>query len=336
MTSDSLFSKWYAYGIVLMIVMIAIGGITRLTDSGLSMVDWEPVAGIIPPITNDDWEEEFNYYKQYPEYKEINLDMTLSEFKIIFFWEYLHRMVGRIIGLFFIIPLVYMLFKKRISKNDLKVVLAIIILITAQGLLGWYMVMSGLSLNPFVDHIRLMIHFMMAMILVSYTYIQYLNKIHLSPKKLLMSYKNTFLFFVIIIIQIIFGTFTAGLKAGYIFNTYPLMNNSIFPYEILYNSSLGFLSSLINNLPTVQYVHRTIGLIILFWAIYMILKSYKNKEEYLDELKLSILIIIQFLLGVFTLLTSVNIYIALLHQINATFIILLCVKLIYLKKFNSR
>ena len=336
MTSDSLFSKWYAYGIVLMIVMIAIGGITRLTDSGLSMVDWEPVAGIIPPITNDDWEEEFNYYKQYPEYKEINLDMTLSEFKIIFFWEYLHRMVGRIIGLFFIIPLVYMLFKKRISKNDLKVVLTIIILITAQGLLGWYMVMSGLSLNPFVDHIRLMIHFMMAMILVSYTYIQYLNKIHLNSKKLLMSYKNPLLFFVIIIIQIIFGTFTAGLKAGYIFNTYPLMNNSIFPYEILYNSSLGFLSSLINNLPTVQYVHRTIGLIILLWAIYMILKSYKNKQEYLDELKLSILIIIQFLLGVFTLLTSVNIYIALLHQINATFIILLCVKLIYLKKFNSR
>ena len=336
MISDSLFSKWYAYGIVLMIVMIAIGGITRLTDSGLSMVDWEPVAGIIPPITNDDWEEEFNYYKQYPEYKEINLDMTLSEFKIIFFWEYLHRMVGRIIGLFFIIPLVYMLFKKRISKNDLKVVLTIIILITAQGLLGWYMVMSGLSLNPFVDHIRLMIHFMMAMILVSFTYIQYLNKIHLNSKKLLMSYKNTLLFFVIIIIQIIFGTFTAGLKAGYIFNTYPLMNNSIFPYEILYNSSLGFLSSLFNNLPTVQYVHRTIGLIILFWAIYMILKSYKNKDEYLDELKLSILIIIQFLLGVFTLLTSVNIYIALLHQINATFIILLCVKLIYLKKFNSR
>ena len=336
MTSDSLFSKWYAYGIVLMIVMIAIGGITRLTDSGLSMVDWEPVAGIIPPITNDDWEEEFNYYKQYPEYKEINLDMTLSEFKIIFFWEYLHRMVGRIIGLFFIIPLVYMLFKKRISKNDLKVVLTIIILITAQGLLGWYMVMSGLSLNPFVDHIRLMIHFMMAMILVSYTYIQYLNKIHLNPKKLLMSYKNTLLFFVITLIQIIFGTFTAGLKAGYIFNTYPLMNNSIFPYEILYNSSLGFLSSLINNLPTVQYVHRTIGLIILLWAIYMFLKSYKNKEEYLDELKLSILIIIQFLLGVFTLLTSVNIYIALLHQINATFIILLCVKLIYLKKSNSR
>ena len=129
MTSDSLFSKWYAYGIVLMIVMIAIGGITRLTDSGLSMVDWEPVAGIIPPITNDDWEEEFNYYKQYPEYKEINLDMTLSEFKIIFFWEYLHRMVGRIIGLFFIIPLVYMLYKKRISKNDLKVVSTIILLI---------------------------------------------------------------------------------------------------------------------------------------------------------------------------------------------------------------
>ena len=336
MMSDNFFSKWYAYGIALMIVMIAIGGITRLTDSGLSMVDWQPVAGILPPITNNDWEEEFNHYKQYPEYKEINLDMTLSEFKIIFFWEYLHRMVGRLIGLFFIIPLVYMLFKKRISKNDLKVVITIILLIISQGLLGWYMVMSGLSQNPFVDHIRLMLHFMMAMILVSYTYLQYLKKCSLISKKFLMSQKSTLLFFIIVLIQIIFGTFTAGLKAGYIFNTYPLMNNSFFPYQILYNSSLGFFNSIINNLPTVQYIHRTIGLIILLWAIYIIIQAYKEKDEYLDEFKLSIIIIIQFLLGVLTLLTSVNIYIALLHQINATFIIILFVKLIYFKKSNSK
>ena len=336
MMSDSFFSKWYAYGIVLMVVMIAIGGITRLTDSGLSMVDWQPVAGILPPITNNDWEEEFNHYKQYPEYKEINLDMTLSEFKIIFFWEYLHRMVGRLIGLFFIIPLVYMLYKKRISKNDLKVVSTIILLIISQGLLGWYMVMSGLSQNPFVDHIRLMLHFMMAMILVSYTYLQYLKKSSLNSKKFLMSHKSTLLFFIIVLIQIIFGTFTAGLKAGYIFNTYPLMNNSFFPYQILYNSSLGFFNNIINNLPTVQYIHRTIGLIILLWAIYIIIQAYKEKDEYLDEFKLSTIIIIQFLLGVLTLLTSVNIYIALLHQINATFIIILFVKLIYLKKSNNK
>jgi len=336
MISDSFFAKWYAYGIILMVVMIAIGGITRLTDSGLSMVDWEPLAGIIPPITNNDWEEEFNHYKQYPEYKEINLDMTLAEFKIIFFWEYLHRMVGRLIGLFFIIPLIYLLFKNRISKNDLKVVLTIILLIISQGLLGWYMVMSGLSQNPFVDHIRLMLHFMMAMILVSYTYLQYLKKCSLDSKKFLMSQKSTLLFFIIVLIQIIFGTFTAGLKAGYIFNTYPLMNNSFFPYQILYNSSLGFFNSIINNLPTVQYIHRTIGLIILLWAIYIIIQAYKEKNEYLDEFKLSIIIIIQFLLGVLTLLTSVNIYIALLHQINATFIIMLFVKLIYLKKSNSK
>ena len=336
MMSDSFFSKWYAYGIVLMVVMIAIGGITRLTDSGLSMVDWQPVAGILPPITNNDWEEEFNHYKQYPEYKEINLDMTLSEFKIIFFWEYLHRMVGRLIGLFFIIPLVYMLYKKRISKNDLKVVLTIILLIISQGLIGWYMVMSGLNQNPFVDHIRLMLHFMMAMILVSYTYLQYLKKCSLDSKKFLMSQKSTLLFFIIVLIQIIFGTFTAGLKAGYIFNTYPLMNNSFFPYQILYNSSLGFFNNIINNLPTVQYIHRTIGLIILLWAIYIIIQAYKEKDEYLDEFKLSTIIIIQFLLGVLTLLTSVNIYIALLHQINATFIIILFVKLIYLKKSNNK
>ena len=139
-----------------------------------------------------------------------------------------------------------------------------------------------------------------------------------------------------VLIQIIFGTFTAGLKAGYIFNTYPLMNNSFFPYQILYNSSLGFFNSIINNLPTVQYIHRTIGLIILLWAIYIIIQAYKEKDEYLDEFKLSIIIIIQFLLGVLTLLTSVNIYIALLHQINATFIIILFVKLIHLNNLNSK
>ena len=229
-----------------------------------------------------------------------------------------------------------MLYKKRISKNDLKVVSTIILLIISQGLLGWYMVMSGLSQNPFVDHIRLMLHFMMAMILVSYTYLQYLKKSSLNSKKFLMSHKSTLLFFIIVLIQIIFGTFTAGLKAGYIFNTYPLMNNSFFPYQILYNSSLGFFNSIINNLPTVQYIHRTIGLIILLWAIYIIIQAYKEKNEYLDEFKLSIIIIIQFLLGVLTLLTSVNIYIALLHQINATFIIILFVKLIYLKKSNNK
>ena len=142
MISNRYISKWYSIGILLMIAMIAIGGITRLTNSGLSMVDWEPVSGVLPPISDSDWENEFNNYKIYPEYKEINMDISMSEFKVIFFWEYFHRMVARALGLFFILPLIYHSFNKSISKIDTRRVVMIILLIICQGLLGWYMVKS--------------------------------------------------------------------------------------------------------------------------------------------------------------------------------------------------
>ena len=318
-----------------MILMIAIGGITRLTNSGLSMVDWEPISGIIPPISEEDWDNEFDNYKRYPEYKEINMDINISGFKVIYFWEYLHRIVGRILGLFFIFPLLYHSFNKSISIVEIRRVLTIIFLIICQGLLGWYMVKSGLRDNPYVDHIRLMLHFMMAMILISYTYMQYLRNIDFKKDNLMLSYKSSILLFILILIQIIFGTFTAGLKAGYIFNTYPLMNGTLFPVDILYNGSMGLLGSIINNHATVQYIHRSLGLIIVLWSLYILLNQYKKKRLSSYDSKLAILLIIQFILGVITLVTSVDIYFAILHQVNASFIILVSIRVIYINKSNN-
>ncbi len=335
MLSNRYLSKWYSTGVFLMIIMIAIGGITRLTNSGLSMVDWEPISGIIPPISDNDWDNEFDNYKRYPEYKEINMDINISGFKVIYFWEYLHRMVGRILGLFFIFPLLYHSLNKSISIIEIRRVLTIIFLIICQGVLGWYMVKSGLRDNPYVDHIRLMFHFMMAMVLISYTYMQYLRNIDVRTDNLILSYKSSILLFILILIQIIFGTFTAGLKAGYIFNTYPLMNGTLFPVDILYNGSMGLLGSIINNHATVQYIHRSLGLIIVLWSFYILLHQYKKKRLSSYDSKLAILLIIQFILGVITLVTSVDIYFAILHQVNASFIILVSIRVMYINKSNN-
>ena len=335
MLSNRYLANWYSTGIFLMILMIAIGGITRLTNSGLSMVDWKPISGIIPPISEEDWDNEFDNYKRYPEYKEINMDINISGFKVIYFWEYLHRMVGRILGLFFIFPLLYHSLNKSISIVEIRRVLTIIFLIICQGLLGWYMVKSGLRNNPYVDHIRLMLHFMMAMVLISYTYMQYLRNIDFKKDNLMLSYKSSIFLFILILIQIIFGTFTAGLKAGYIFNTYPLMNGTLFPVDILYNGSMGLLGSIINNHATVQYIHRSLGLIIVLWSLYILLNQYKKKRLSSYDSKLSILLIIQFILGVITLVTSVDIYFAILHQVNASFIILVSIRVIYINKSNN-
>ena len=335
MLSNRYLSKWYSTGVFLMITMIAIGGITRLTNSGLSMVDWEPISGIIPPISDNDWDNEFDNYKRYPEYKEIYMDISISGFKVIYFWEYLHRMVGRILGLFFIFPLLYHSLNKSISIIEIRRVLTIIFLIICQGVLGWYMVKSGLRDNPYVDHIRLMLHFMMAMVLISYTYMQYLRNINFRTDNLILSYKSSILLFILILIQIIFGTFTAGLKAGYIFNTYPLMNGTLFPVDILYNGSMGLLGSIINNHATVQYIHRSLGLIIVLWSFYILLHQYKKKRLSSYDSKLAILLIIQFILGVITLVTSVDIYFAILHQVNASFIILVSIRVMYINKSNN-
>ena len=164
--------KWLNTCCVLIFFMILIGGATRLTQSGLSMVDWKPLIGIIPPLNEESWNEKFNAYKEFPEYQKINRfkNMQLDEFKNIFYWEYSHRLLGRIIGLFFIVPFLIFWRKGLLNKNLTKKILYAIVLLGIQGLLGWFMVQSGLVDNPHVSHYRLASHLFLAFILIAYTY----------------------------------------------------------------------------------------------------------------------------------------------------------------------
>ena len=319
-----------------MIFMVAVGGITRLTDSGLSIVDWKPIYGILPPLNGPDWENEFSQYKEYPEYKYKNINLTLSEFKYIYYWEYIHRMLGRVIGLFFIFPLVYFSIKKSLDKTEFKKILTIIVLIAFQGILGWYMVESGLRDNPNISHFRLMFHYMMAMVLISYTYLQYLRHSYLKENKISISLRTSWIIFSLIIIQIIFGTFMAGLKAGHYYNTFPLMDGSIIPLNVLYNHSMGIIENLFYNQATVQYIHRLLGFILLIFSLKIVFDQFrKNNLSSLDT-KLATLLLVQFILGVITLVTGINIYFAIMHQLNASLLILVCIKVIYIKKISNK
>ena len=245
-------------------------------------------------------------------------------------------MLGRIIGLFFIFPLVYFSIKKSLDKTEFKKILTIIVLIAFQGILGWYMVKSGLRDNPNISHFRLMFHYMMAMILISYTYLQYLRHSYLKENKISISLRTSWIIFSLIIIQIIFGTFMAGLKAGHYYNTFPLMDGSIIPFNILYNHSMGIIENLFYNQVMVQYIHRLLGFILLIFSLKIVFDQFrKNNLSSLDT-KLATLLLGQFILGVITLVTGVNIYFAVMHQVNASLLILVCIKVIYIKKISNK
>ena len=217
---------WLLSGCLLIFTMVIVGGITRLTGSGLSMVDWKLFAGSIPPINNQQWVDTFELYKQFPEFQKQNYMFTLEEFKNIFFWEYIHRLLGRLIGLVFIIPFIYFLIKKRLSKKLTLQCTVLLFMGASQGAIGWWMVKSGLVNNPDVSHFRLATHLITAFLTFSYTFwvalsLIYPNKSH--QNKIL--HKLSFILMIVVVIQIIYGAFVAGLGAGKVYNTWPKMNN---------------------------------------------------------------------------------------------------------------
>lgn len=219
---------WLVFVCLMIFAMVIIGGITRLTDSGLSMVEWKPLMGAIPPLTEAEWLRVFDLYKQYPEYQKVNSGMELSEFKFIFFWEYFHRLFGRLIGVVFFIPYVYFLFKKKIEKKLNKKLFIAFILGGLQGLMGWYMVKSGLIDRPDVSHFRLAAHFGLALTIIGYIFWIILGQINFSNQKLIY-YPKLFwslaILLVILSVQIIYGAFVAGLDAGLAYNTFPTMGD---------------------------------------------------------------------------------------------------------------
>lgn len=308
--------------------MVLIGGITRLTHSGLSMVRWEPVTGVIPPLGEDAWISEFEQYKKFPEFQKINRNMTLPEFKRIFFWEYLHRLLGRLTGLVFFIPFMVFIRQKRLSKS-LKTRLWIIFLLGGfQGFLGWYMVKSGLADNPDVSHYRLAAHLVTAFILMVYLFWTILWVRAGEPE----SRHSHFLMPLaqvltgLVMIQIIYGAFTAGLDAAYGYNTFPLMDGRFLPagYDLLNP----FVNNLVQNRFMVQFIHRTLGwLLLAAGLIWFVTARWKIEEKRILSGSgiFVILLIIQFILGVLTLVftgKAIPLGFALLHQMTALFLLL--------------
>tara|TARA_B000000532_G_scaffold244255_1_gene243552 strand:+ start:3886 stop:4833 length:948 start_codon:yes stop_codon:yes gene_type:complete len=315
--------------------MVVIGGITRLTDSGLSMVDWSLVKGAIPPLNQTDWIELFNKYKQTPEFQKINSDYTLKDFKFIFFWEYLHRMIGRLLGVVFILPFLYFLIKKRLNKKLIQQSLVLFSLGALQATIGWWMVKSGLVGRPDVSHYRLAVHLTTAFLTCSYTLWVALPLI--LKKKNIGNHKVLrYLMFLslIVIIQIIYGAFVAGLKAGEAFPTWPKMGEEFIPREVFSsNPQWNFL----NGMFGVQFIHRILAIFIVIISIFIYYKTKFLKLEYIQKISLKIifsLIFIQFVLGVFTLIYSVPISLAILHQLGAFFLLLSIVYALFVFKID--
>jgi len=320
-------SLWLAFIFFILSVMIIVGGLTRLTDSGLSITEWELFSGSLPPFTKDKWILYFDLYKKIPEFKLQNYDMTLNEFKVIFWWEWAHRFLGRLIGLSFIIPLIYFSFKTNI-KNLLPLYL-IFFLICFQGFIGWYMVSSGLVDRVDVSHFRLSIHLLVAFIILSMVFWNYLKlkTIFISDQKLQYI---PIIFTLLIFVQIVIGAFVSGMDAGKIYNSWPLMGYKYFPND---NDILNlFKISAFSDPSLVQFMHRNLAYIILI-IYFLIFYSVRKKKLYSMYKILNLIgffLLVQICLGIFTLINGAQIYLASMHQISSIFLVSSSIYFLYI------
>ncbi len=317
-------SYWLLLITFLVALMIIVGGLTRLTDSGLSITKWDIISGILPPLTLNSWEQSFKLYKQIPEYKLLNSSMTLDQFKTIYWWEYSHRLLGRFIGIFYFIPLLYFTLKKVIKKKTLISLYLILFLILIQGFVGWYMVKSGLTVRTDVSHYRLALHLTLAFIifiLLLWNYLKYENKQSLTHNKRLPSYLPI-IFIFLILIQICLGAFVSGLDGGQIYQTWPLMNQNYFPDDSEIKNLFSF--DAFENPSILQFIHRNVAYFIIFIFSFIAITVYKNNNlAYLRKITLIVFIIVffQIILGILTVLSGAQIILASMHQIGSIFLI---------------
>ena len=312
-------SIWLISMFIIISIMIVVGGLTRLTDSGLSITEWQLFSGLLPPLNQNDWILYFNLYKEIPEFKLQNFNMTLQEFKVIFWWEWAHRFLGRLIGLCYLIPLIYFSFKVKISKIlDLYF---IFFLICFQGFIGWYMVSSGLVDRVDVSHFRLSIHLLIAFLILSlifWNYLKFQNYKYISDG---INSIIPFIFLVLILTQIVIGAFVSGMDAGKIYNSWPLMGGTYFPNDNKIENL--FKLSAFSDPSLVQFIHRNLAYVIGFFYVLIFFKVYKNKinKLYRSVNILGFFIILQIVLGIFTILLGAQIYIAAVHQVSSIFLV---------------
>ena len=301
-------------------VMVVIGGLTRLTQSGLSMVTWRPVTGWLPPIGDAAWDAAFDQYKAFPQFQKMNQTMTLPEFKFIFFWEYLHRLWGRIIGLLFFVPWLYFVVRKRMSRRFTALTFVGFCLGGLQGVVGWWMVKSGLVENPAVSHYRLAVHLSLALTCAMYILWLALNVFPgESRQRDKIGQAWTVSFLVLVAVQIVYGAFMAGTKAGYMYQSFPLFNGQFFPQNA-YVASMG-AANLVENLDMLNFIHRSLGWLVAIFGVFMTFKlmsSVRTRHQRRRLLWIRGLVAAQFALGVSVVLVpGVPPLLGAAHQIGA-------------------
>ena len=312
---------WLLTGCLLIFVMVIVGGITRLTHSGLSISNYKLISGTLPPMNEVQWKEAFDLYKQYPEYQKLNTHFTLDDFKDIYFWEWLHRLIGRLIGVVFVIPFFYFLVKKQLSKPTTKKAIVLLGLGAFQGFLGWYMVKSGLIDNPDVSHYRLAAHLITAFVTFSYTFWVALDLLFPEQKSVDKHFRNLVRWgLAILLMQIIYGAFVAGLDAGFIHNHWPMMNEGKFMHETVYTEQSPIYKNFIEGKSGVQFVHRILAYVVVIFVFLIVYKGKKRKSTTYQTKALNTLLLmvgLQFVLGVLTLLNQVPVWLGVAHQIGA-------------------
>ncbi|MAM29274.1 MAG: heme A synthase [Flavobacteriaceae bacterium] len=316
---------WLLTGCTLIFIMVVVGGITRLTHSGLSISNYKLISGTIPPMNETEWQAAFDLYKQYPEYQKLNNTFTLEDFKDIYFWEWLHRVIGRFIGVVFIIPFLYFLLKRQLTKSTIKKCLVLLVLGGFQGFLGWYMVKSGLVDRPDVSHYRLAMHLTTAFITFAYTLWVALDLWFPTKKEVDKGLRNLIrLGMAVLLVQIIWGAFVAGLDAGFIHNHWPLMSDGKLIHETVTIEQNPVWKNFVEGKSGVQFIHRTLAYIVvaligLIW--YRTRKVNRTPLQTRGVRLLVLLVFVQFILGVFTLLLHVPVILGVLHQVVAFFLL---------------
>lgn len=333
---------WLITGVAMVLVQIMLGGITRLTGSGLSITEWNAVLGAIPPLNHEQWVSAFEKYKQYDQYRLVNTAMTLGEFKNIFLWEFLHRNWARLMSLVFLVPLVYFLWKRFLSINEIPKILIIVVLGALEGLMGWIMVASGLEQNKvLVNPVKLMGHLLIAAFILAYTLrlaLEYLypkqhHRFDTSARKL------TVVLLVLVFIQIGFGALMAGSKAALNCTTFPLMNGSYFPpHPGFHQPWENFIQE--NNM-TLQFIHRNLALLIFCFVIFLFSRTRHVSaafEFHRTRWFLLVMVSVQALLGILTLIYSqgkVPVTLGVLHQLGAFLLLIFSVEAHYFVKYKA-
>lgn len=340
-SADKSIIYWLLSGCAIIYIMVVVGCLTRLTHSGLSITDWS-FMGSIPPVTDQMWQERFAKYQQSPEFQKVNYMMTLEEFKPIFLWEYIHRMIGRTMMWVFAIGFIYFLVKKKIRRDMWPGFVLLFLMGAMQAVIGWWMVYSGLRDKPAVSHYRLATHLMSAFTLFAFTFWFTLKLIYprtdFQPSEGSRLKLPAILFFCVLIFQIIFGAFTAGyveghdshVRPGHIYNTWPKMGGEWMPETVTMRDTL--FEDLFENAAGIQFMHRTIALVVVLLLCVLWYRAGRLKLNQAQDKAVTLLIYgvtVQFLLGVFTLLYNVPVLLGALHQTGAFFLFAVSIYLLF-------